>query len=143
RNRDLPAVRVREANFVAERVPRIADVFAESTRHTHDDRRREPIRRAPPHRARVIQLLRGRIGVFAKLNFRDGHESRDRHADRTADDAFFGQTRVEHALVAELLLQSFGDEMDAAFATNVFAEDEDFRIHLELATQRATYRLGE
>ena len=45
--------------------------------------------------------------------------------------------------VAELLLQSFGDEVHAAFAADVLAEDEHLGIHLELVPQRAPHRLGE
>ena len=57
-------------------------------------------------RQRIVpQLLscsvRG-IGVLAELNLGDRHQPGDRHPDRAADDAFFGQARVEHARVAEL-----------------------------------------
>src|SRR4051812_10244174 len=97
---------MREPHLITQAVPRIADVFAESARHAHDDGRCEAIRRTPPHRAGVVQLLRRGIGVFAKLNFCDRYESRDRHPNRATDDPFLGETRVEHALVAELLLKS-------------------------------------
>ena len=69
--------------------------------------------------------------------------SYQRHAHRSADDAFLGEARVEHALVAELFLKSLGDQMYAALAANVLAEHEHFRIHLEFMAQGASNRVRE
>src|SRR6185503_11500219 len=123
--------------------PRIADVLAESARHANDHRRREAIGRAPPQRAGVVELFRGRVGVFAKLNFGNRHETGDRHSRGAPDDALLRQARVEHALVAELLLQTFRHEVHAALSANVLTEYEDLGIDLELASQRPANGLGE
>ena len=111
--------------------------------HAHDDRRGEAIGGAPTHRTAVVELLGGGVGVLAELNLSDRHESRDRHADRTADDAFFGEARVEDARFTELFLKAFGDQVHAALAADVLAEHETLGIDLELASECATHGLGE
>ena len=53
-----------QVHLATHRVPRIADVLAESARHSHDDRGSEPVVRAPPHCAAVVELLGGGVRVF-------------------------------------------------------------------------------
>src|SRR5262249_37600024 len=48
-----------------------------------------------------------------------------------------------HACVAELFLEAFGHEVHAAFATNIFPENEELLVRGELAAQRAAHRFRE
>ena len=57
----------------------------------------------------------------------------ERHADGAADDAFFGEAGVEHALDAELVLQAERHRVDAALRADILAEQEHARVELELA----------
>ena len=124
-------------------MPRVADVLAVATRQADDDRRREPVGRAPPHRAAVVQLLVRRVGVLAKLDLGNGHQPADRHAHRAADDPFLGERRVKDARDAERLLQPFRDEMDAALHADILAKNQHARVHVQFALQRAPDGLGE
>jgi len=58
-------------------------------------------------------------------------------------DALLGQARVEHAVDAELFLQSLGDEVHAALHADVLAKHDDLWIALQLGAQRAPNRVGE
>src|SRR4051812_8625137 len=124
-------------------VPRIADILSEAARHPHHDRRREPIRRAPAQRSTIVQLLRRWIRILPKLDLGDGHQAGDGHPHGSTNDPLLGEARVEHASLAELPLQPFRDEMDAALPPDVLAEDDALGIHLELATKGPAHRLGE
>ena len=143
RHRHLPTDGVRPCHLATQRMPGIADVLAESARHPHHHRRGELVRRAPPHRSDVVELLVRGIGILAELNLRDGHESAHGHADGATDDALLGQTRIEHTPHAEPLLQSFRHEMHAALPPDVLPEDDELRIRGELAGQRSTHRFRE
>src|SRR4051812_29401996 len=110
-------------------MPGITNVLAKATRHSDNDRRTELIGSTPAHRAGVVELFVRGIRVFSELNFRHGHEAVDRHTHGAADDAFLRQARIEHAISSEALLQTFGDEVHATFASNVFAEDHELRIY--------------
>ena len=134
---------MRETHFVAQAVPGVSNVLAMTARHAHDNGCGKSIRRAPPQRSTIVQLFGGRIGVFAKLDFRHRHEASDGHADGAADDSLLGEARVEYPPVAELSLEAFGDQMYAAFAADVFTEDEHFRIHLQLVPQRTSHGVRE
>ena len=56
-----------------------------------------------------------------------------------SSDRLVSNTRVS----PNCFCRPFGDEMHAALATDVLAEHEHLRIHLELVAQRAPHRLGE
>ena len=77
-----------ELHFVRLAVPGIA-ALEETARHAKHHWGGEAIVRAPAHRPAIVDLLGRRLGIFAELDFRDGHESGERHADRTADDTLF------------------------------------------------------
>ena len=139
----LPADGVRESHLVAHTVPRISDVLPKAAGHADDDRCREPIGRSPPQRSTVVELLGRRIRVFPELNLRHGHQTRDRHPHGATHDTFLGQARVENATIAELALKAFRDEMDAALASDVFAEHQQLGVHLQLPAKGAPDRLGE
>src|ERR1700734_3201202 len=104
--------------FVGLTVPRIT-AFEKTAGDAHYHRCRESIHRSPTHCSAVVELLRGRIGIFSKLNLRHRHESCRRHADGPADDAFLGQTGVEHPPAAKFFLQSESRSMHAAFAAHI------------------------
>ena len=85
----------------------------------------------------VANLHHGGPDVVEELNFGDGLQAADGHADGAADDAGFGERRVEDAVGAVFALQAGGGFEDAAlpfyvleifFAAgvgDVFAEDGD------------------
>src|SRR5690348_15405147 len=121
-----------EPYLIAEAVPGIANVLAESARHPNHDRGGKSIRRAPTHRSAIVELLGGGIRVLAELNLGDRHQAADGHADGAANDPFLGKARVEHAFVAELPLKAFRYQVDSALASDVLAEHEQLWIDLEL-----------
>ena len=143
RDRDLPAVSVREAHLVAETVPRIAHVLAEATRHPHHHWRGEPIGRSPAQRPGVVELLGRRVGVLAELDLGDRHQPADREPRRASDDPLLGKTRVEHAVGTELLLQPLGDQMHTAFLADILAEHDEPGVDGELVLERSPDRFGE
>src|SRR5689334_307575 len=96
-----------EPDFIAQAVPRIADVLAESARHAHHDRSRKAVRRPPPHGSTIVQLLGSRVRVLAELNLRDRHQTAERHTDSAADNPLFRKARIKHALLTKLPLQPF------------------------------------
>ena len=108
-----------ELHLVALAVPGIA-ALEEAAGHAHDDRRGEAVRRAPAHRAAVVELLRRGIGVLAELDLRHGHQPGERHADRAADDALLGQARCR----------------TRAPSPNFSCSPERRRVHAALAARR-------
>ena len=68
-----PTQTMQPLHLVGLAVPWIT-AFEEAARDAHHHGRGEPIRRSPTHRAAVVELLGGRIGIFSKLNFRHRHE---------------------------------------------------------------------
>jgi hypothetical protein len=57
-----------------------------------------------------------------------GHEAVQRHADGRADDAALGERRVDHAVVAELVVEALGHAEDAADLADVLAQHDDARV---------------
>ena len=143
RHRHLPAECMGPRHFRRERMPRVADILAETSRHAHHDRRREPVGRAPPHGTDVVELLVRRIRVLPELDLRHGHQATHGHPDRSANDALLGQARVEDALRTEPLLQPFGHEVHATLATHILAEHEHPGIGLEFRRERTPHGLRQ
>ncbi len=98
----------------------------------------ESARGAPAHQSKfVAKLHHGGPDVIEELNFDDGFQSANGHADGAADNICFGERRIENAVGAIAALQSPGGFEDAAlpfhffdvvFAAdvgNVFAEHND------------------
>ncbi len=128
-----------ELHFVRLRVPWIA-ALEEADRHTHDHRRGEAVGCAPAHRAAIVDLFAGGIGILAELNLRHRHQAGDRHADGATDNAFFGERGVEHALFAIFILQTERHTVHAALGADVFAEHEHARVHRKLVIEGAADR---
>src|SRR5262249_36949749 len=59
------------------------------------------------------------------------------------DDARLGERRVDHAVLAEVLLQPVGDPEHAAQLAYVLAHDEDLRVALHGPSQAGVDRLSE
>ena len=75
-----------------------------------------------------MDLLGRRLGIFAELDFGNGHQAGERHADRAADDAFLVEDGVEHAVAAELFLQAERHRVDAALGSDILAEHQHARV---------------
>ena len=102
---------------------RLAAVDAAAARHADRDRRGEVARRAVAQPRRLgDDLVRGRVEVVGELDLDHRPQAVGRHADRRADDAAFGDRRIEHALLAVLGLQAFGAAEHAAEVADVLAD---------------------
>src|SRR5438045_5402557 len=99
-----------EFDLVGHRMPRVT-TLEEAAWHAQHHRRRETVVGAPAHRPAIVDLLGRRLGIFAELDFWDRHQAGERHADRTADNAFLVEAGVEYAVAAELVLKPKGDGM--------------------------------
>ena len=91
-----------------------------------------------------LRQLRGDLVEAGKnktveLDFTHGAESAHREPNGGTHDARFSQWSVEHSLVAELRLQTFGDAEDSAERANVFAHQQ----HSAVRSHRCTKSLVE
>ena len=110
--------------------------------HAQRDRRREVARRAIAQPCGLgDDLVRCRIEVVGELDLRHRPQAIRAHADRDADDAAFGDRRVEHARLAVLGLQPLGAAEHAAEVADVLAEDHDVGVALEHHVHRRAQRL--
>jgi hypothetical protein len=134
-----PPDAVKPLHLVRLAVPGIA-AFEEPAGNPHHHGCRESIGGAPTHGAAVIELFGRGIRVFAELDLGNRHEPGRGHTDRAADDAFLGQTGIEHARASEFLLQADGGRVHAALAAHIFAEHHEPRIHFEFALEGAAHR---
>ena len=66
-----------------------------------------------------------------------------RETDRETDDARLCERRIEDALLAEALLQAFGDAENAAVHADVFTEKNDVGVLLHLLNEREIDRLDK
>ena len=99
---------------------------------------------AGPHAGRVrADLVVRRSEEALELDLRHRTEAAHRQPDRGADDAALREGRVDHAVRAEPLLQSFGDAEDAAVEADVLAEQDDAVILLHFLHEREVDRLNE
>ena len=65
-----------------------------------------------------------------------------RHADRGPDDARLGQRRIDHPVLPEVLLQSFGDPEHAAQLADVLTRQHHLRVGLQGPAQSGVEGLG-
>ena len=75
-------------------------------------------------RGLAADLVEGVVDVGEVLDLRHRQQADVRRALGDAEDARLVEQRVEHARLAEALLQAVGDVVDAALAPDVLAEDE-------------------
>src|SRR3546814_7518282 len=71
------------------------------------------------------ELIERRIDVIGELHFDDRPQSVGAHADRRAENAAFGDRRVEYAGLAVFLLQTGRGAEHADEIADVLAEDHD------------------
>ncbi len=113
-------------------------------------------RRADHHRHRVLaaapvaelgrfadDLVEGREDEIRELDFGDGAETVERHADRRADDAAFGERRVDHTVFTELVVEAGGDAEHAAHLADVLTEDDHVVVVAHLGAERVVHRLNQ
>ena len=86
------------------------------------------------------ELLHRWIRVLAELDLRDRHQTGERHADRSTNDAFLGEARIEHARLAELLLQAERGRVHPTFASDILTEHHESAIGGKLALERTADR---
>ena len=125
-HRAQPAdVREQRLRALAVRLPA---VDAAAAWHADRDRRGEVAGRAVAQPRRLgDDLVRRRVEVVGELDLDHRPQPVGRHADRGADDAAFGDRRVEHARLAVLGLQPFGAAEHAAEVADVLPVDDDVR----------------
>jgi hypothetical protein len=110
----------------------LAAVDAAAARHADRQRRREVAGRAVAQARRFGDDLVGRrIEIIGELDLDDRTQAVGGHADRGADDAAFGNRRVEHARLAVFRLQAVGGAEHAAEVADVLAVDH----HIVVASQ--------
>ena len=138
-----PAQRVGENGLGAEAMPGVARFLAEANRDAHDHRRGEVVGGAPAHKAQIIDLLVGGVGVLAELDLWHGQQAGKGHADRAAKDAIFGQGGVKNALGAEMRLHALRGAVHATFNAHILPEDQQARVVRHLNLQRAPHRINQ
>ncbi len=104
----------------------LAAVDAAAARHADRQGRGEIAGRAVAQARRFGDDLVGRrIKIIGELDLDHRAQAIGAHADRGADDAAFGNRRVEHARLAVLFLQAVGGAEDAAEIADVLAIHHD------------------
>ncbi|MCY1519164.1 hypothetical protein D9M68_539090 [compost metagenome] len=139
RNRNLPARRVNELDFIGLAMPGVT-AFEEPAWDTNDHRSSEAVVGTPTHGAAVVDLLNCWIGILAELDFRNRHQAGHCHTYRPADDPFLREAGIKHPAVAEFVLQAQGHCMHTTFRADVLTEDQNARIDLQLVLERAANR---
>ncbi len=108
---------------------RLAAADAAAARRAHRDRREEfAAGTVAEARELADDLVETGIDVVGELDFRNRPQAVDAHADRRADDAAFGNRRVDYAVIAVLALQPVGAAKHAAEVADVFAQHDDGRV---------------
>jgi hypothetical protein len=73
-------------------------------------------------------LIESRKDESIELNLTHWSIAAQRHADGGANDAGFSKGRIDHSMLAKVLLEAFGDPKDSAELADVLASDNDFGI---------------
>ena len=110
-----------------------------------DDHRHIPIAggAVPEEGGLVDDLIEGGMDEIRKLHLGDRDEVVERHAQRQTDDRGLGQRRVDHAQLAELLVEPIGGQEDAPLGTDVLAHDDHALVALHLAADRVANRFEQ
>ena len=85
-------------------------------------------------------LVEAGIDVVGELNFRDGTQPVDAHADSRADDAAFGNRGVDDPVLAVLALEAVRAAEHAAEVADILADDDDARVAVHDDIVRGTDR---
>ncbi len=125
--------RAHEPHLRVLRVKRAA-VNAAARRRAHHDRHG----RVPAIAAlggEVDNLVEAAGDEIGELHLRHRPQPHEAGADGRADDGAFGNGRIHHAFLAEMLEESGGHFERAAVDADVFAQQEDVRVALHLFPQ--------
>ena len=89
-------------------------------------------RRAVSHGGQIVPHdLQRVVQVVEVLDFSNGAQSTQRHANALSDDAGFANARVAHTDFTKFFLHAFHDLVDAANPSRVFAKRQHARIATE------------
>jgi hypothetical protein len=86
-------------------------------------------------------LVEGRKDESIELDLAHRAIAAERHPQRGADNARFRKRRIDHPMLAKVLLQSLCDPEDAAKLAHVLASDHDLGIGLQGPSQTRIERL--
>ena len=112
-----------------------ADVAAARRANDHRHRRAAAVP-IPEGRRLIDDLIEAADDEVGELHLGDGPIATQRRADADADDGRFGDRRVDHAHLAELVVEALGDAERAAVGADILAQHEDLRIAPHLLDQR-------
>ncbi len=113
-------------------------VNAAAVRHAHDHGARQAAPGAVAHAGHVVgNLVESRVDETHELDFGDRLQSLCRHADGHSGDHAFGERRVLHAILAELLLQSRRRPEDTTVDSDVLSQHHYGRVVRHLPRVRA------
>ena len=104
-----------------------ADVAAARRADNHRHRRAAAVP-IPEGRRLIDDLIEAAGDEVGKLHLGDRPVTTERRADADAHDGRFGDRRVDHAHLAELVIEALGDAECAAVGADILAQDEDLRI---------------
>jgi hypothetical protein len=88
-------------------------------------------------------LVVRRVDEAVELDLAHRPIATEREADRRTDDPGLGERRVDHAILAEVLLQAVGHAEHAAELADVLAHDEHLGIVFHGAAQCGVDGLGQ
>jgi hypothetical protein len=110
-------------------------------RRAHHDRDRRAAAVAIAQRGRLVDdLIEAARDEVGELHLGDRAVAAQRRADADADDRRLGDGRIDHAHLAELLVQSLGHAEGAAVRTDVLTQHEHLRIAAHLFGERLADR---
>src|SRR5690348_13963926 len=101
---------------------RLATPNTATARHAHHYGRRELTAAAVADAGKLAHdLVVSRIHVIRELDLRDRAQPVHRHADGSRHDTAFRDGRIEHAMLAETLLQAFRATENSTEVADVLA----------------------
>ena len=86
-------------------------------------------------------LVERRVDEPVELDLQDGAVAAHRESHRRADDAALRQRRIDHAVLAKVLLQAVGHAEDSAERPNVLPHEQHLGVVLQRPAQARIERL--